>query len=135
MDCNDRWRKLGGNDCIARVERAPGGLALMIEFDQIEGFPEKIRGRRGEAEAFVYILRLEEDRWYIGKTVWPKRRFFEHVGYWAGKSPMWTEKYPPVAVEAVLPFDSENQAKKREREVAKAFAHYYGEDRVRGGDL
>jgi predicted GIY-YIG superfamily endonuclease len=42
----------------------------------------------------IYILKLEENKWYVGKTYRKvKERFQEHLD---GKGSSWTKKYKPI---------------------------------------
>jgi len=106
----------------------------MVSLDSIDGYPEKVEGRYAENSHFVYVLRLFDGRWYIGETEAPKRRVVSHA---RGEhvTPDFVKQYPPVAVESVLEFGSRTEARERETEIAKAFAHYYGKGRVRGGGI
>lgn len=106
----------------------------MVDLESVDGYPEKVENRYVDSGQFVYILRLFDGRWYIGQTEAPKRRVVDHVRG-AYTSPDFVKMYPPVAVESVLEFDSRERALEREREIAEAFAHYYGSDKVRGGGL
>jgi predicted GIY-YIG superfamily endonuclease len=106
----------------------------MVELGSIEGYPEKVEGCYSRGSHFVYVLRLFGDRWYIGVTDKPKRRVISHARGEA-TSHDFVKTYPPVGVESVIGFDSRQAAMEREREIAGAFAHYHGENQVRGGRL
>ena len=108
----------------------------MVEPESIDGYPEKVENVHGGGEysRFVYILRLFDNRWYVGQTEAPKRRVIDHARG-TDTSPDFVKQYPPVAVASVLRFETGERALERETEIAEAFAHYYGRDRVRGGGL
>lgn len=106
----------------------------MVELESIDGYPEKVEGCYGRGEYFVYILRLFDDRWYIGQTEAPKRRVIDHARG-SHVSHDFVKQYPPVGIASVLGFDTRAEAIERESEIAEAFAHYYGSSRVRGGGL
>ena len=76
--------------------------------------------------SFIYVLRLEGNRFYIGKTNDPKKRFEQHV---EGKGSVWTKAYPVMEMEKLVrsesPFDEDL--------LTKAYMSKYGLDRVRGG--
>jgi predicted GIY-YIG superfamily endonuclease len=72
----------------------------------------------------TYILRLEEDRWYVGRTQYLSRRLKEH---WDGNGAKWTKIFKPVEVFAVFPGD-------REQEKTEELLMQHGYRHVRGGD-
>jgi len=49
---------------------------------------------------YVYILKLESDKYYVGCTNNLNRRLSEH---WCGKGALWTKKYPPVGLLVLQP--------------------------------
>ena len=106
----------------------------MTDPADVAGYPDKVEGCYGRGSHFVYILRLFDGRWYVGETEAPKRRVLSHINS-TGVSPHFVRQYPPVEIAAVLEFDAKETAKRREEEIAEAFAHYYGSDRVRGGGI
>jgi len=103
----------------------------MVSLDSVDGYPEKVEGCG--AEAYVYVLRLFSDRYYVGLTKQPKRRVISHARGEA-VSPQWVRQYPPVAIASVLPFDSRERAAERETEVTLALARRYGPAKVRGAE-
>lgn len=74
----------------------------------------------------IYILKLEKQKFYVGKTENVSRRYQEHVN---GTGSTWTKKYKPVSLEKVIsnasPFD--------EDKYVKEYMSKYGIDNVRGG--
>jgi hypothetical protein len=73
----------------------------------------------------VYILKLVDDKYYVGKSDDPWKRFKEHA---AGSGSAWTSKYKPITMEVipnVSPFDEDKYVKES---MSK-----YGIDNVRGG--
>jgi len=110
------------------------GGGSVVELESIDGYPQKVEDCYGRGSQFVYILQLFDGRWYIGQTKAPKRRVVEHA---RGRHacPDFVKRYPPVAVESVIEFETRSRALERETEIAEAFAHYYGESRVHGGGL
>ena len=46
---------------------------------------------------FVYILKLEENKYYVGKADCVERRFQEHIGN-EGHGSKWTSKYKPLCI-------------------------------------
>lgn len=75
---------------------------------------------------FIYVLKLENRKYYVGKTNDLLRRFNEHQN---GNGAEWTKKYKVVHVERVIenagPFDEDKYTKET---MAK-----YGIENVRGG--
>jgi predicted GIY-YIG superfamily endonuclease len=74
----------------------------------------------------IYILKLQGDRYYIGKSNDVMKRYGEHL---SGKGSAWTQKYKPIGVEKIIekasPFD--------EDKYVKEYMSKYGMDKVRGG--
>jgi cellular nucleic acid-binding protein len=74
----------------------------------------------------IYVLRLEGDKYYVGKAVDPVSRFEKHV---QGKGSRWTKRYSPLEMIEVYqtdnPFD--------EDKTTKEYMSKYGIDNVRGG--
>lgn len=115
--------------CHAKARESRGCHQMTVD-----GYPEKVDGLYGDGKYFVYILRLFDDHWYIGQTEAPKRRILHHIRG-SHTSPQFVKAHPPVAVESVLEYDSRERAMERERDIAEAFANYYGLKFVRGGGL
>ncbi len=74
----------------------------------------------------IYILRLTEKRYYIGKSNDPNARIAQHF---AGKGSMWTTLYLPISVVAI----HKNRSPFDEDRFVKEYMHRYGIDFVRGG--
>lgn len=75
----------------------------------------------------VYVLRLENNKYYVGKTKNVSKRYREHLtGY---KSSYWTRKHKPIQIEKVYsncdPLD--------EDKVTVEYMIIHGIDNVRGG--
>ena len=74
----------------------------------------------------VYVLRLEHDKWYVGKSDYWNKRWLRHK---SGKGPAWTMQHPPIeAVEIV-----EMKSKYDEQNKTIEYMGKYGIDNVRGG--
>lgn len=73
----------------------------------------------------IYVLRLQDSKWYVGKT----RNIIERVKYHSEGMTEWTRLHPVIRVEELLPlldeFDEDNKTKK--------YMKAYGIDNVRGG--
>ena len=77
---------------------------------------------------FVYILRLENAKFYIGKTTKPEFRIEQHFDL-CGSA--WTKKYKPVSVVEVIPnCDDYDEDKHTIKYMEK-----YGINNVRGGSF
>lgn len=75
----------------------------------------------------VYILKLEDDCWYIGITHDLNKRLGQH---WSGEGAKWTKLHKPISVERVIfPADGDTI----ENDTTKEYMEKYGKDKVRGG--
>lgn len=85
---------------------------------------------------WLYILQLENNKWYVGITSkTPEERFVEHK---LGKrAAYWTMKHKPVAIELVedLGVVSKEHAEKYENKITRELMKERGLNSVRGGDL
>lgn len=84
---------------------------------------------------WLYVLRLEESKWYIGITSQsPERRFQEHLG---GRKTYWTEKYKPLEIydQKYLGDLNLEEAEAYENKVTREYMKAKGINNVRGGDL
>ena len=74
----------------------------------------------------IYVLQLENNKYYIGKTHNLKKRYEEHK---SGSGSIWTSKYKPLKVENIIinasPYD--------EDKYTIEYMYKYGIDNVRGG--
>ena len=74
----------------------------------------------------IYILKLQHDCWYVGRTADVQRRIECHFKRYGSA---WTKLHKPLSIEAtfvnVSPFD--------EDKFTKEYMFKYGIDRVRGG--
>jgi predicted GIY-YIG superfamily endonuclease len=77
---------------------------------------------------YIYILQLEDGKYYIGKTINPKIRLEQHF-YDYGSS--WTKKYNPKKVLDIIP-DCDNFD---EDKYTIKYMKKYGIDNVRGGSF
>lgn len=74
----------------------------------------------------IYILRLVEGKYYVGKTDNVEKRYQQHL---SGNGSAWTSKYKPIAIEKTIlgasTFDEDR--------YVKEYMSKYGIDNVRGG--
>ena len=76
--------------------------------------------------AYVYVLQLEDNKYYIGKTTNPQFRLENH--YTASGS-AWTKKYSPIRVHEIRPDQTDHD----EQRITQEYMEKYGIDNVRGG--
>ena len=74
----------------------------------------------------IYILKLKEGKYYIGKSNNVLNRFQQHVN---GNGSSWTKKYKPISIEKTI----ENVSSFEENKITKEYMYKYGIDNVRGG--
>ena len=77
---------------------------------------------------FIYVLKLKNNKYYIGKTTNPKIRLDTHFDSNGSK---WTQKYTPLNIQEIIPdcedFDEDKYTLK--------YMNKYGIDNVRGGSF
>ena len=74
----------------------------------------------------VYVLGLEDGKYYVGKTDNISKRVEDHVSH---RGSAWTQMYRPRSVETVI----HNARAYDEDDVTKELMRRYGTDNVRGG--
>lgn len=74
----------------------------------------------------IYILSLEQDKYYVGRTENPQTRFFQHFNDCGSK---WAKKYKPICVLQIIP----NCDYSDEDKYTLITMKKYGVDNVRGG--
>ncbi|CAN5699323.1 hypothetical protein BH23PAT2_BH23PAT2_10550 [soil metagenome] len=85
---------------------------------------------------WLYVLKLEDGKYYIGVTAQtPEKRFEQHKKGFAGAA--WTSEHKPIKI-----FDRKDlglityaEAQKYENKVVRKYIKKYGHNNVRGGDL
>lgn len=75
---------------------------------------------------FIYILKLIEDKYYVGKTENPEFRINEHFKHCGS---VWTTKYKPLELVELIP----NCDQYDEDKYTIKYMQQYGIDNVRGG--
>ena len=77
---------------------------------------------------FIYVLQLENNKYYIGKTINPEFRLNHHF---RSSNSEWTKKYKPMHVLELIPYcDSVNEDKHTIK-----YMKQYGIKNVRGGSF
>ena len=74
----------------------------------------------------LYVLQLQNGKYYVGKTTDMNRRYEEHK---SGKGSSWTSKHKPVKILEVRPVKDAHD----ENNTTKDLMKKYGIDNVRGG--
>lgn len=77
---------------------------------------------------FIYILLLEQGKYYIGKTTNPIYRLEKHLSF---NGSAWTKKYKPIIVLEILP----NCDDYDEDKYTIKYMEKYGVNNVRGGSF
>ena len=75
---------------------------------------------------YIYVLKLEKNKYYVGKTVNPQFRLENHFESFGSS---WTKKYKPIQVHELRPDQSDHD----EQRITQEYMAKYGIDNVRGG--
>ena len=78
----------------------------------------------------IYILRLEQNKFYVGMTKRNIERIWEHID---GKGAAWTKKYPPCEGNEILYFEEGLDPSDENRKTIEMMKRF-GIHNVRGGD-
>jgi predicted GIY-YIG superfamily endonuclease len=78
---------------------------------------------KGYTGYVTYVLRLEEDRWYVGVTTQLKHRITQHFN---GDGAKWTKQFSPIELYELYNGDQEEL-------VTEKYMDKYGYGMVRGG--
>lgn len=73
--------------------------------------------------SLVYVLELENDKWYIGKTHNLNVRLAQH---WGGQGAKWTKLHKPLKLSRVVMYQTEQK-------VTDDYIGLFGRENVRGG--
>ena len=74
---------------------------------------------------YIYVLQLQSDKYYIGKTENPEFRLNDHFD---SEGSAWTKKYKPIKIKEII----ENCDAYDEDKYTKIYMSKYGIDNVRG---
>ena len=75
---------------------------------------------------YLYVLKLEKDKWYVGKSANVERRYEQHLN---GDGAKWTFLHRPIQLVLKRPLkDSEDEDR-----TTQSFIEKYGAENVRGG--
>ena len=84
----------------------------------------------------LYILKLENNKWYVGITSkTPQGRFRQHKNGFLAAA--WTKRYKPLRIHDTKDLGecTVEQAQLYEGRVTRTYMEKYGDNNVRGGDL
>ena len=79
-----------------------------------------------ETNLYVYVLKLEHGKWYVGESKDVAKRWGEHK---EGRGASWTKRYHPIILHEILP----NCQQFDEHRVTLKYMQKYGIENVRGG--
>jgi hypothetical protein len=89
---------------IVVVEDCRAELLASGEMTTLRGLP--LRGINTEqldlSQLWVYVLQLQEEKWYVGQTKDPVRRFAQHI---EGSGAVWTQIYRPTGKALLMKVD------------------------------
>jgi hypothetical protein len=77
---------------------------------------------------YIYILQLQDDKYYVGKTINPSFRLDSHFN---SNGSAWTKLYKPIKIVELIP----NCDDYDEDKYTRMFMDKYGIDNVRGGSF
>jgi predicted GIY-YIG superfamily endonuclease len=95
------------------------------ELDILECFDNNIGNNLDLTKNYIYVLKLVEDRYYVGRTINIFRRTHEHF---TGVGSIYTRKYKPLKVVEV----EEETTTDDERKMTFKYVEKYGWGKVRG---
>lgn len=73
----------------------------------------------------IYVLKLQQNKWYVGKSDCISKRYDQHV---SGQGSSWTKTYRPVCVHQTFEDKTEDM-------IVISFMRRYGVENVRGGSF
>jgi hypothetical protein len=106
-------------------ERKPASFSVSLPLSQ-EWCDEISPPVQLQERKEVYILELEQKKWYVGISNDPESRLKSHN---SGEGSRWTKKYPPVRIHKRI----QNPDSFDEDKYTKIYMAKYGIENVRGG--
>jgi len=84
---------------------------------------------------WLYVLKCEHDKWYVGISTNVEKRFQQHKAGFAGAH--WTKLHTPETIYYTenLGVVDVDRAQLYEGRVTRKYMEKYGDNNVRGGDL
>lgn len=85
-----------------------------------------------KTEKFLYVLKLIEDKYYIGQSTDPKKRIRKQF---RGSGSAWTKQFPPIEVLLIESIGSMDykEAEAYENRMVLKYMKQFGWENVRGG--
>lgn len=82
---------------------------------------------------YIYVLKLENDKWFVGISTNPERRYNQHV---RGRGDPWTKKHKPIKLDMSQDLQTSNPATAQyyESMLLDQLKAKYGRSNVEGGD-
>lgn len=82
---------------------------------------------------YIYVLKLEQDKWFVGISTNPERRYNQHV---RGRADPWTRKYKPIQMDMSQDLETTDPrtAQYVESMMIEKLQAKYGRSNVEGGD-
>ena len=104
---------------------------LKKEMDK-RGINTMVRAEYYDQNIQLYVLKLENDNWYIGSSRNVERRFKKHL---SGKGSKWTSQHIPIEIVEVIDTNTNHdvEACKKEDDLTLQYATKYCAQKVRGG--
>lgn len=103
---------------------------------KIQRIKSKKRRKKSEQKTnwFLYVLELENGKWYVGITRNIQKRINSHC---IGTGANWTRVHPPISVVELHDIGdiTQSAATKIENEMVRIVMDCNGKENVRGGDL
>jgi len=88
--------------------------------------PSHLLDKIFDGRSYIYVLKLEDDKYYIGQTNHFLDRMIDHF---IGRGSVWSKTFKPIEIVELVRTDD----KKMENEITKKYMRIYGVDNVRGG--
>ena len=82
-----------------------------------------------DMDTFVYVLKLEDECWYVGYSTQIIHRLRQHF---SGLGAKWTQMHKPIKLFCLYPVVDVEEAKKLEKIVTSEYVSKYGQDAIRG---
>jgi hypothetical protein len=103
-------------------------LRLLLLNKKLKVFKYKLNRLIIFKMVYIYVLKLENNKYYVGKTSNPSFRMESHFNE---NGSAWTRKYKPIKLEALIP-DCDDYD---EDKYTKKYMDKYGINNVRGGSF
>lgn len=135
FQCYNKWSISKNSDNTFTMKFKYGTIVLkdseldklLLLFKDIIDNIDKITSSLIEQKTLIYVLKLTEEKYYVGKTdKTVEQRFEEHI---AGQGSEWTKLYEPIEIIKIITDGDDYD----EDKYTKMYMNMYGIDNVRGG--